>query len=285
MADAIKDYQGASQCIGIDSLDDYMDGSWIAQVKEDGMFVKSKLMVDRCEHQSRWGLAIDKGSIEDGLSSVVTNVNAILVGELEASSEVATENSRARGYRKIWYYDILELDGNDLRSLSLLERFKILEKVVSSFPDAAKKRLEIVEMTTNASQFKKLYKKAIEGIMLKKKDSKYFSTRKSRKVDTWVKMKKMVSQSMVLHSYTRTKIGNELTGRWALYNGKELVQVLTSLFPGLTEENQDSFLGRVADLKGFAVTKKGSLRSGQFEKWRPQLDREACIFNQEVKPK
>lgn len=283
MADAIKDYQGANECVGIEDIDKYSDGTWMAQVKEDGMFVKTEFLKTYCKHESRWGLPIEGGSIEDGLCGIQTGVNAIMVGELEAASEYSTEKVKERGYRKIWYYDILELEGMDLRSLPLQERVNIMVCVLAGFPPEAKKRFDFVRMGFDKEGFLSLYENAAEGIMLKKKDSKYSSTRKSRKVDTWVKMKKRVSQSMVVYGFSRTKIGNAITARWALWNEKSLIPVLTAGFPGLSEENCESFVGRIADLEGFAVTKKGSLRSGQFEKWREDLSKEDCVFGQEIR--
>ena len=96
-------------------------------------------------------------------------------------------------------FDIIYLDGKYLLDVPLIERKKILEKVVKNSNKILK--------TPFISEFgKELYSEAtkagFEGIMAKKKDSHYEEGKRS---DFWLKMKKIQTEDYVILGYTKGK--------------------------------------------------------------------------------
>jgi len=94
-------------------------------------------------------------------------------------------------------FDLLFLDGTDLRSRPLIERRKLLAKLLRRAPDNIRfsealrgNREELLEV---ARQFR------LEGLMAKRPDSLYESGRRS---GAWVKVKLTQQQEFVIGGYT-----------------------------------------------------------------------------------
>jgi bifunctional non-homologous end joining protein LigD len=116
-------------------------------------------------------------------------------------------------------FDILSKDGEDLRTKSLAERKKILDKTVIDNSSTQK-----VAYTDEGKKLLSLARKLkFEGIMAKEKDSVYVSSR-SRK---WLKVKFTSTIDCVIIGYQSNK------------------RIISSLLLGIYEKEEIRFIGKV----------------------------------------
>jgi bifunctional non-homologous end joining protein LigD len=120
------------------------------------------------------------------------------------------------GARTIFHvFDIMWLDGRDLRKLPLQERLAILKQLPLTGP------LERVEPVTDESPWERAQREGWEGVIAKRRDSEY-EHRRSR---NWLKMKCELSQDFIVGGFTdpqgkRVGLGALLVGH---YEGDEFV--------------------------------------------------------------
>jgi bifunctional non-homologous end joining protein LigD len=93
---------------------------------------------------------------------------------------------------RIFVFDVLWLDGRDLRQLTYLERRKILEKVLKGAP-AAVKLSEVLDMD-GAAALKHAVDAGIEGIVAKRNSSCY----EPRRSKEWLKIKAINEQELIV---------------------------------------------------------------------------------------
>jgi bifunctional non-homologous end joining protein LigD len=101
-------------------------------------------------------------------------------------------------------FDILHLDGRDLRPLPLLERKTILEKVLAQLPVRSPVQFSSGVTGQGARSFRLACKRHLEGIVSKRANAPYRSSRSS----DWLKVKCTRRQEFVVGGYRR-----ETTGR------------------------------------------------------------------------
>ncbi len=199
-------------------------------------------------------------------------------------------------------FDILYLNGEYLLDKPLMERKKILEKVVENSNKILK--------TPFISEFgKELYAEAIkagfEGIMAKKKDSIYEEGKRS---DFWLKIKKVQTEDYVILGYTKGKgnrestfgallIGGYRNGRWFYVSkvgtgfDEETREMLMKKFkrlktkkyfdlPKELEKEEIVFLKPklVCEVKFVEKTPKGKLRAPVFLRLRDDKSPEECVY-------
>lgn len=110
-------------------------------------------------------------------------------------------------------FDLLYLDGKDLRTRPLMERKKLLEKI---FPQMRAKNFrysEHFETDDPNSLFRKMCQLGLEGIISKKADSLYSGSRNK----DWLKTKCGQSDEFLIIGYrtgTEHEIGSLLLGSW-----------------------------------------------------------------------
>jgi bifunctional non-homologous end joining protein LigD len=97
---------------------------------------------------------------------------------------------------KLLVFDIIRYNGN-ITQLPLMKRLEILKKILPKSP-----HVKLIKTITTPTSFQKVYndivKKQGEGVIMKKKDSKYvFDTRKN-----WVKVKKIYTEDVVVVGIT-----------------------------------------------------------------------------------
>lgn len=111
-----------------------------------------------------------------------------------------------------YVFDLLRLNGKDLRRLPLIERKSQLEEIVKNAPD-------IIRLSASLSDdakylLKRVQKLGLEGLIGKRKDSIYEPGKRS---GAWVKLKLRREQEFVIGGYTnpegaRTNFGALLVG-------------------------------------------------------------------------
>ncbi len=114
---------------------------------------------------------------------------------------------RKAGAPLYYVFDILSYQGKDLTHLPLMERRKILEQLIK------KSRLSYVKFSDHIEGKGKAFfqlarKKGLEGIMAKKKDSLYRSSR----TRDWLKIKTGMRQEVVIGGFTEPRGGRPYLG-------------------------------------------------------------------------
>jgi len=157
------------------------------------------------------------------------NKNAILDGEIVAIDKNGLPNfqllqdylKNKEGATIIYYvFDLLYYDREDLRDLKLTERKNLLKKILPI--DAHVKYSD--EIDTQGSKLLQLaHKKGLEGIMAKRKDSRYVSLRS----DNWQKIKNIQIQEAIICGFTKPKGRREEFGALILgiYKDKKLTYI------------------------------------------------------------
>jgi bifunctional non-homologous end joining protein LigD len=114
----------------------------------------------------------------------------------------------------IFYYvfDLLQLDGKDLTGLPLLKRKALAQALVQKLPDTI--RFSAGIPAESARVLKEMQARGLEGLIAKRRDSKYETGRRS---GAWVKFKWTSEQEFVIGGYsppqgTRRHFGAILVG-------------------------------------------------------------------------
>jgi len=189
------------------------DPKWIYEVKWDGVRALCYIQNGQVRMVSRNGNMIDrqypelsilphhiqaKTAIVDGESAALNERGVPSFELLQRRINVADASSAAllsRHHPVVFYaFDLLYLDGRDLRGLSLIERKRMLKEVLQ--PN------DVVRYSEHFSDGKALFEAAkqqgVEGIIGKKASSFY----ESRRTGDWVKYKVHSSDSFILCGFT-----------------------------------------------------------------------------------
>lgn len=125
------------------------------------------------------------------------------------------ESTWPGGANSYHVFDIMWMDGRDLRKLPLEDRLAILKQLPLKAP------LHRVEPVTDESPWERAQREGWEGVIAKRRDSEY-EHRRSR---NWLKMKCELSENFIVGGFTdpqgkRVGLGALLVGR---YEGEDFV--------------------------------------------------------------
>ncbi len=198
---------------------------WLFEIKWDGY--RALARIDKnVQLYSR-----NEKSFNEQFSSVVQDlaklkVQAFLDGEIVVLDKAGKSHFQLmQNYQRtkkgiLYYYvfDLLFLDGKDLRELPLIERKRLLKNLLESVPLSIVRYSDHVESKGKAF-FREAEKNELEGIMAKKMDSIYLSKR-SRE---WLKIKTHKRQEAVIGGYTEPRGGRKNFGALllGLYDDKK----------------------------------------------------------------
>jgi bifunctional non-homologous end joining protein LigD len=219
----------------------------------------------------------------------------IVIYDAEGNPSFALMQQRKR-FRPPTYvaFDILELDGRDLRSLPLLERKKLLTGVITEGAN-----LQTMPSTENGEElWNVITARGLEGVMAKKKDSTYVTGR-SR---AWLKIKLEKTVDCVIVGYA-TKTREIASLALGLYNGGSLIYIgqvgtgfseslLERLSKELVRASNDVALptnvhpvvpDKVCEVKYLEYTKDGRLRAPVFLRMRSDKLPRECMIDQVTK--
>jgi bifunctional non-homologous end joining protein LigD len=201
---------------------------WLFEIKWDGVRAIAFLDEENLRLQSRRGLSCERQYPELAvIPHQVAGRRAVLDGEIAALDErgisrfhliqprIANTDPNSVAHmarsRPVVYFafDLLYLDGYDLRQVELSERRKLLEAVVSpggvlriseAFPGAGREMLEAAQET------------GLEGIVAKHASSCY----ESRRSRDWLKIKIVGEQEFVIGGFTEPQGDRSYFGALAL---------------------------------------------------------------------
>jgi bifunctional non-homologous end joining protein LigD len=202
---------------------------WIFEVKGDGYRTVAEIRTGRVKLYSRNHVSFDRPFAPIAESLRQLGHDAVLDGEVVAVDEVGRsrfrllQDFRRTGRGRLIYYvfDLLHLDGRDLRPLPLVHRKQILAELIGGLP-----RVLLSEHIPD--QGVGLYRAAeemgLEGIIAKDGASPY---REGRHSGEWQKVKMVARQEAVIGGFTeprgrRPGLGAVLLG---VYAGGELQYV------------------------------------------------------------
>lgn len=148
-------------------------------------------------------------------------------------------------------FDLLNLDGHDLTSLPLMRRKELLKSLIESVPETILFSAGI--QADSARVVKAMKARGLEGVVGKKKNSKYESGRRS---GAWVKFKWTLEQEFVIGGFTPPRGSRNHFG---------------AILVGYHDKGRLHFASKVGS--GFAQKLLGSLYQ-QFRK----LERADCPF-------
>lgn len=219
------------------------DSDWVHEVKFDGYRIQLRVESHDVRLLTRKGL-----DWTDRFPTLARNAeklpDAIIDGEVVAlgadrnPSFSALQAALSEGTdRNLAYlaFDLLFVDGEDLRGLPLLERKARLKQVMDKLPAAARRTLRYVEHfeTDGPTMLEAASRGGLEGIISKRTDAPY----RSGRADSWTKAKSRQGHEVVI-------------GGWKTTAGK-----FRSLMVGVYRKGKLTFTGLVGTGYGKDVLK------------------------------
>jgi bifunctional non-homologous end joining protein LigD len=177
---------------------------WVHEIKYDGYRAIAAIGVNRCRIYTRSGQ-----DWTAKFSSIASQLTTLKVGSalLDGEIVVLDEHGRSRfqrlqnalkdGRTPLIYYvfDIIELDGQDLRQEPLSERKKILRKVLKGAPASIRYSEEVAGQGDQV--LAQACRLGLEGIISKQADKPYVS----RRSHSWLKIKCLGNEEFVIGGY------------------------------------------------------------------------------------
>jgi bifunctional non-homologous end joining protein LigD len=226
---------------------------WLYEVKWDGYRAIVDVHGGKATLTSRNGndLTVRFESVAKALERALKTPDCMLDGEVCALDDEgrATFSAMQQGKSGTRYvfvaFDVLEVEGEPWIDRPLTERQKRLASLID-------RRNRVVQLSEAFDDGAALYRAAqeqgFEGIMAKKRDSRYFPGKRTR---DWLKIKTHGRQEFVIAGYTRGqgrrsgRFGSLILGYW---QGDELVYA-GNVGTGFTDEEIDRLLAKLKPLE------------------------------------
>jgi bifunctional non-homologous end joining protein LigD len=211
-------------------------GSWLFEIKLDGYRLMTRIEGGRARLITRGGhdwtarmptLARELESL--GLDSAWLDGEIVVLADKGLPDFNALQRAfDRRGAQQISYFlfDLLYLEGHDLRACPLAERRARLKALLQPHGRAQQLRLSADFSADAATILESARQMQLEGVIAKRTDAPYVSTRS----ETWLKLKCRLRQEFVVCAFTDrggdaagTEVGSLLLGVYSA--GGELVSV------------------------------------------------------------
>lgn len=227
---------------------------WLHEIKFDGYRLQARIEAGRIKLLTRSGLDWTKkfGKTVVAALQELPIGTGIIDGELVVETDAGASDfsalqadlSEGRGDRFIFYaFDLLYLDGYDLRALPLVERKALLEQVVASGGGMIRFSSHFEE--SGAMVLRHACRLSLEGIVSKLRDAPYRAGRGK----SWVKSKCSARQEFVIAGYVPSTVSRKAIGSLVLgvYEGDALHHVgrVGTGFTGAVAENLFRKLERI----------------------------------------
>ena len=180
---------------------------WLFEIKWDGYRAIAEVNDSGNKLYSRNGLTFDKAypKVFEALKAI--KKNAVIDGEIVVFDENGKPNfqklqnylSRDKYAIQYFVFDILELEGKSLTNLPLIERKEMLRNFLPV--SGVIKYCDHVE-NEGKMLFKEMQKMNLEGMIAKKKNSKYYV---GKRTSDWLKIKNVQSQEAIIVGFTDPK--------------------------------------------------------------------------------
>lgn len=210
-------------------IDDPFDKKdWLFEIKWDGYRAIAGIEKGKVSLYSRNGNSFAKAypAIVDALQTSITD-NCVLDGEIIAITDTAVSFNALQHYKEkavpLQYavFDLLYLNGTDLRDTPLRERKELLRGIIPEdgpiiFSDHVEEK--------GVDFFNHIKEQGIEGIIAKDAQSPY---REGTRSGEWLKIKAVQEQEAIIVGYTKPRGSRKFLGALvlAVYEGKKLSYV------------------------------------------------------------
>jgi bifunctional non-homologous end joining protein LigD len=202
---------------------------WIYELKFDGvraLGIKRGKAIDLVSRNAK-DFTAKFPEVTDALKKLPCK-EAILDGEIVALDEEGRSSFQLLQARElsgerpsIFYYvfDLIQLDGKDLTAVPLLKRKAMAKMLLARMPDTVRFSASIDADSQRV--LKEMQARGLEGVIAKRKDSKYEIGRRS---GAWVKFKWTTQQEFVIGGYTQPRGTRSHFGALVVgyYEGKKL---------------------------------------------------------------
>ena len=194
---------------------------WLHEIKFDGYRLQARVEAGRVKLLTRSGLDWTQKfgkAVVAALQDLAVGT-AIIDGELVVEtnsgasdfSALQADLSENRSDRFVFYvFDLLYLDGYDLRALPLLDRKSLLEKLVAE--DGSMIRYSNHFEESGAKVLRHACRLGLEGIVSKLRDGPYRAGRGK----SWVKSKCSARQEFVIGGYVPSSVSSKAIGSLVL---------------------------------------------------------------------
>jgi bifunctional non-homologous end joining protein LigD len=199
---------GKSQWLMFKAKDEFADpspsGDWIKEVKYDGYRALSALSNQRVAMWTR-----NKLDLASRFPGVARALSQVVVGDAVIDGEVAVLDARGvsrfeliqkgRDDALLFAFDLLRLDGEDLRPRPIEHRRDLLRSVLSNEPPELRLSEEVPGPVEEALEA--MRRRGMEGLILKRKGSPY----EHKRSHDWLKLKAQATQELAIIGWTPGK--------------------------------------------------------------------------------
>jgi bifunctional non-homologous end joining protein LigD len=251
------------------------DEAWIFETKWDGYRAVAEIRDGTADLYSRSGKsfrAVYKPIVAE-LSRLgheaVLDGEVVVLNDQGFASFQDLQNYQNTPHQNLYYYvfDLLYLDGEDLRSRPLLERKQKLESLLRGLTSV---RYSTHVVGKGKDYFKQARKNRVEGIMAKLATSPYRTGQRSAE---WLKIKTHLRQEVVIGGFTEPQGSRQHLGALLLgvYEGGQLRYIGQS-GSGFNQESLSQLKGRLEPLAQPQSPFAGKVRLSRAVTWvRPEL--------------
>jgi bifunctional non-homologous end joining protein LigD len=251
---------------------------WLFEPKWDGYRAIANVRNGKVDLYSRNHLSFNKDypsivkAVEKISHNVVLDGEVVVMDSKGNTNFQALQNYKNSGKGKLTYvvFDLLNLNGQDLRDMPLTERKELLAEVIKQLDDPA-----VIYSTHILTDGEKLYEKARtkqwEGIIAKKTDSVY---EEDRRTMNWLKMKVLNEQETIICGYTaprgsRKKLGALVLG---VLDDKGALRYVGHCGGGLNGELIDMLYDKLQPLQQKTPVFKEKIKTNMPVTWvKPEL--------------
>jgi len=230
----------------------FSDRSWLFELKLDGFRAIAELSRNDLLLYSRNGLSLKERfpTIADALRKL--KLDAVLDGEIVLFNEENKPDFQKlqnfgnnNNYPLIYYiFDILFLNGESVMDLPLVERKKIVKKLIKKSP--VLRYCDHVE-ENGKDFFKVIIADDLEGMIAKRKESLYTPGVRTRE---WLKIKFHKSQEAIIAGYTAPKGSRKYFGSILLAQyRREKLCYIGHAGTGFTEKSLKELMDKMKPLK------------------------------------
>lgn len=229
------------------------ENTWLYEIKYDGYRIVSYVEPRKVKMVTRNGIDYTKkmDSLARALSEMANGRSFVLDGEVvafdsrgQSDFSLLQRSLKKGGEEKLRYavFDLLALDGEDLRPLPLTERKEKLKELLNSASPS------LIYSDHIKGKGRRLYQKAarlgLEGIVGKKPDSPYTGTRSGN----WIKVKCRNREEFVIVGYTTSDSGDLRSLLLGLYKDDKLIYT-GKVGTGFTEKSAAELLNKLGKIR------------------------------------
>lgn len=274
--------------VGLEKLESLPVKDYFVEEKHDGQW--GELVFDdegKVHTFSRNGKPKNLKGVAEELEKTGLK-NTRIICELGFGSQAETIRANKVGHHRVILFDVIKLNGFDLRKRTLKQRRATLvylyEKDISCNIDMSYAPLSEIHYDLSLEEIKTLYEGIVkdggEGIVLKDPSKPYIKG----KLPDWLKIKKEISKEFQIIGYENSTAKKYVSKDWikaillAEVGDQNRARVMQC--GSMTEEMREAFsedksfyLGKIVEIAGFEIFTSGAVRHPSIKRMRPDLDK------------